>query len=51
VPESTAMDLPNGVPVIAITRQALTSSGRCVEVNVMLLDASAYALEYAFGTE
>lgn len=51
VPESTAMDLPNGVPVIAITRQALTAAGRCVEVNVMLLDASAYALEYAFGTD
>ncbi len=44
--ESTELDLPGGTPVVAITRHAFVSGGRCIEVNVMLLDASAYVLEY-----
>jgi GntR family transcriptional regulator len=46
--ETTDLDLPGGTPVIVITRYAYTQTGRCVEVNDMLLDASAYALEYHF---
>jgi GntR family transcriptional regulator len=46
--ETAELDLPTGTPVIAITRQAYTPTGRCVEVNVMLLDSSAYELEYQF---
>jgi GntR family transcriptional regulator len=47
--EVTELDLPGGTPVVAITRQAYTEEGRCVEVNSMVLDASAYALEYRFA--
>jgi GntR family transcriptional regulator len=38
-----------GALVLDIVRQAYTGSGRCVEVNAMVLDASAYTLEYEFG--
>lgn len=37
--------------VIAITRRALTESGRSVEVNMMVLDATAYLLEYQFDAD
>lgn len=47
--EAAELTLPRGTPVIAITRRAYTSTRRCVEVNEMVLDASAYALEYLFG--
>ncbi|GAA2716245.1 transcriptional regulator [Actinoplanes palleronii] len=47
--EAEAMALPRGTPVVAITRHAYTGERRCVEVNTMVLDSSAYALEYAFG--
>lgn len=46
--EAEALSLPRGTPVIAVTRHAYTSSRRCVEVNEMVLDASAYTLEYVF---
>lgn len=47
--EAGDLDLPGGTPIITITRGAFTSAGRCVEVNVMILDASAYVLEYTFS--
>lgn len=47
--EATDLDLPSGTPVVQVTRRAFTAAGRCVEVNVMLMDASAYQLEYHFG--
>lgn len=37
-----------GSTVIEITRYAYTEAGRCVEVNRMLLDATAYELVYQF---
>lgn len=37
-----------GATVIEITRHAYTNAGRCVEVNRMVLDATAYELEYHF---
>jgi len=37
-----------GAIVIEITRCAYTAADRCVEVNRMVLDATAYELEYAF---
>lgn len=47
--EVSELDLPDGTPVVAITRHAYTDDDRCVEVNAMVLDASAYALEYRFA--
>lgn len=44
-----ALGLPRGTWVIAITRRAYTAERRCVEMNEMVLDASAYELEYVFG--
>lgn len=35
-----------GTPVVLISRTAFTADGRAVEVNDMILDASAYVLEY-----
>jgi GntR family transcriptional regulator len=46
--EVTALSLPRGSWVIAITRRAYTAERRCVEVNEMVLDASAYELEGVF---
>jgi GntR family transcriptional regulator len=46
--ESERLDLPQGTPVIEITRQAFEDGGRCVEVNRMILDGSAYLLDYTF---
>jgi GntR family transcriptional regulator len=37
-----------GALVYEITRAAYDDTGRCVEVNRMILDAAAYELEYAF---
>lgn len=47
--EGAELTVPGGTPVIAITRHAYTAAGRCVEINEMVLDASAYMLEYFFG--
>ncbi|MBO3733968.1 GntR family transcriptional regulator [Glycomyces niveus] len=44
--ERTALELPGGTPVIAITRTAYDAEDRCVEVTEMILDSSAYELEY-----
>lgn len=44
--ESTALELPGGTPVAAITRTAFDAEDRCVEVTEMILDGSAYELEY-----
>jgi GntR family transcriptional regulator len=46
--EVAKLTLPDGTPVIEIKRCAFTEPGRCVEVNRMALDASAYLLDYAF---
>jgi GntR family transcriptional regulator len=42
------LELPDGTPVIEITRHAYTRAGRCVEVARMVLDATAYLLDYTF---
>lgn len=47
--EVAALSLPRGTWVLAITRRAYTAEKRCVEVNEMVLDGSAYELEYVFG--
>ena len=44
--EISALELPGGTPVIAITRTAFDAEDRCVEVTEMIIDASAYELEY-----
>jgi GntR family transcriptional regulator len=44
--ESTALELSGGTPVIAIVRTAFDAEDRCVEVTEMVLDSSAYELEY-----
>lgn len=49
--EREEMGLPTGVQVIEITRRANTRAGKCVEVNVMILDSSVYQLEYLFSSE
>lgn len=46
--EVSRLALPDGTPVIEIKRCAFTANDRCVEVNRMVLDASAYLLDYAF---
>jgi GntR family transcriptional regulator len=38
-----------GALVFEITRYAYTEAGRCVEVNRMILDATAYELQYDFA--
>jgi GntR family transcriptional regulator len=44
--EASDLELPRGRPVIEITRHAFTAQGRIVEINIMVLDASAYVLGY-----
>jgi GntR family transcriptional regulator len=46
--EGQDLEMVPGTPVFLITRIAYTAQGRAVEVNEMVLDASAYVLEYAF---
>lgn len=46
--ETERLHLPDGTPVIEITRHAYTEAGRCVEVGRMILDATAYLLDYTF---
>lgn len=48
--EVEGLELPSavGVVVLEIVRRAYTETGRCVEVNMMILDATAYDLEYTF---
>ncbi|GGZ91620.1 GntR family transcriptional regulator [Streptomyces subrutilus] len=48
-PEETArLGLAAGTPVVLVCRTAYTAEGTPVEVNEMVLDSSAYVLEYAF---
>lgn len=49
--ETDQLRLPEGTPVIEITRQAFQADGQCVEVNRMILDATAYVLEYQFTAD
>jgi GntR family transcriptional regulator len=46
--EGQDLEMVPGTPVFLITRIAYTAQGRAVEVNEMVLDASAYVLEYVF---
>lgn len=48
-PDETArLGLAPGTPVVLIVRTAFATDARVVEVNEMVLDASAYVLEYDF---
>jgi GntR family transcriptional regulator len=42
------LDLPEGTPIIDIASWAFETDGRCIEVNRMILDATAYVLDYTF---
>lgn len=46
--EAERLALPSGVPVVLIARTAFDAEGVAVEVNDMVLDSSAYVLEYGF---
>jgi GntR family transcriptional regulator len=46
--ESLELTTAVGMVVFEIVRQAYTESGRCVEVNRMVLDSAAYELSYDF---
>lgn len=45
--ETDRLELPGGTPVVVILRAAYAAEGRCVEVTEMVLDGSAYELEYS----
>lgn len=46
--EAARLGLGAGTPVVLVARTAFAADGRVVEVNEMVLDASAYVLEYEF---
>jgi GntR family transcriptional regulator len=46
--EAERLALPTGVPVMLIARTAFDITGVAVEVNNMVLDSSAYVLEFDF---
>ena len=46
--ETARLGLAAGTPVIEIARTAFDATGRPVEVNEMVLDASSYLLQYDF---
>ncbi|CAM5446938.1 GntR family transcriptional regulator [Streptomyces avidinii] len=46
--EAASLGLAAGTPVVLVVRTAFAADGRVVEVNEMVLDSSAYVLEYAF---
>lgn len=48
--ERSELQLTPGVPVAHITRLSYDSTGRCVELTIMVLDGSAYDLEYNFSS-
>lgn len=48
--ETKLLELAQGTPVIVVARTAYTAEGQAVEVNEMVLDASAYILEYDFSS-
>jgi GntR family transcriptional regulator len=47
--EVTELEIPPGTPVVEITRLAVTTEGRTVDVTRMLLDASCHVLQYDFS--
>lgn len=49
--ETERLELPAGAMVFEVIRHAFEESGRCVEVNRIVLDASAYVLHYAFPAD
>lgn len=49
--ERKRLELPDGTPVLEITRHAYDQDGRCVEVNRMILDATAYVIDYTFPAQ
>ncbi|MBT2472242.1 UTRA domain-containing protein [Streptomyces sp. ISL-66] len=46
--EAASLGLAAGTPVVLVVRTAFAADGQVVEVNEMVLDASAYVLEHAF---
>lgn len=46
--EAERLALPAGVPAVLVARTAFDAEGTAVEVNDMVLDSSAYILEYDF---
>ncbi|MCY0939158.1 GntR family transcriptional regulator [Streptomyces sp. H34-S4] len=46
--EAGRLGLAAGTPVVLVVRTAFAADGAVVEVNEMVLDASAYVLEYEF---
>ncbi|WP_412541158.1 UTRA domain-containing protein [Longispora sp. K20-0274] len=46
--EAEGLGLLSGAFVLEITRHPFTAAGLCVEVNRMILDATAYILDYSF---
>lgn len=48
--EREELQLGPGTPVAHIVRQSYDDDGRCVEVTEMVLDGSAYELEYTFDS-
>lgn len=46
--EAASLGLAAGTPVVLVVRTAFAADGLVVEVNEMVLDASAYVLEYEF---
>ncbi|WP_327306624.1 GntR family transcriptional regulator [Streptomyces sp. NBC_01298] len=49
--EAASLGLAAGTPVVLVVRTAFDGGGRVVEVNEMVLDASAYVLEYEFDAQ
>lgn len=46
--EADRLGLAAGTPVVLVSRTAFAAGGRVIEVDEIVLDASAYVLEYAF---
>ncbi|MET9925752.1 MULTISPECIES: UTRA domain-containing protein [unclassified Streptomyces] len=46
--ETSRLSLPAGTPVMLVCRTAFAEDRRVVEVNEMVLDASAHVHEYDF---
>ncbi|MFD6886130.1 GntR family transcriptional regulator [Streptomyces sp. NPDC059957] len=46
--EAVSLGPAAGTPVVLVVRTAFDAGGRVAEVNEMVLDASAYVLEYEF---
>ncbi|WP_214413265.1 GntR family transcriptional regulator [Sphaerisporangium fuscum] len=46
--EARKLGLPAGTPVILVCRSAFSRAGRAVELNMMIMDAASYVLQYDF---